>query len=110
MPEHIAHRFTQPTVRFNYLLLNLLGEPSLQFCHFRSTAGLMPLESFLINLLGWFDCELAKDPPAPTWSRAGSLESTRDWLIDALSVLSGHSPEAIADSLAESRIDTEPQA
>ena len=64
----------------------------------------------IANLLGWFECELAKDPPAPTWSRAGSLESTRSWLIDALSVLSGHSPETIADSLAESRIDTETQA
>ena len=64
----------------------------------------------IANLLGWFECELAKDPPAPTWSRAGSLESTRSWLIDALSVLSDHSPEAITDSLAESRIDTQTQA
>ena len=64
----------------------------------------------IANLLGWFECELAKDQPAPTWSRVGTLESTRSWLVDALSVLSGHSPETITDSLTESRIDTETQA
>ena len=59
------------------------------------------------NLLGWFECELEKNPTSLNWGHLGSLEHVRGNLIETLSFISGIEIDMIKDSLAESRIDNE---
>ena len=59
----------------------------------------------IANLLGWFECEMAKQPAKLNWGHVGSLNHIRENLIETLSFISSISEEMIKDSLAESRID-----
>ena len=63
----------------------------------------------IANLLGWFECEMDKQPEKLNWGHVGSLNHVRTNLIETLSFISGISEDMITDSLAESRIDTETQ-
>ena len=54
----------------------------------------------IANLLGWFECELAKE------SNAGSPIDARRELIRALSIFSGISEKEIQQSLEESNEGT----
>lgn len=59
----------------------------------------------IANLLGFFECELSKEPEKLNWGHVGTLETTRNWLIDSLSILSGFSEAEIKNTLAEARLD-----
>ena len=61
------------------------------------------------NLLGWFECELGKEPEKLNWGHVGSWTHVRAELLQTLSFISGISENMIKDSLAESRLDTETQ-
>ena len=61
-------------------------------------------------LLGWFECEMQKEPAKLNWGQVGSWTNVRTELLQTLSFISGISEEQIKDSLAEARIDTETQA
>ena len=61
----------------------------------------------IANLLGWFECEMQKQPAKLNWGHLGSLEHVRANLIETLSFISGISEDMIKDSLAEARIDNE---
>jgi hypothetical protein len=63
----------------------------------------------IANLLGWFECELQKQPANLNWSHVGSWNHVRENLIETLSFLSGISEAMITDSLAEARIDANAQ-
>ena len=54
----------------------------------------------IANLLGWFECELAKGSEK-TWSQVGSLQKVRSDLIETLSFFSGNETKMIEDSLGE---------
>lgn len=56
----------------------------------------------IINLLGWFDCEMAKDQKVD-WGLVGKMEATRAWLIDTLSVMSGIDIKTIKESLEQAK-------
>ena len=56
----------------------------------------------IANLLGWFDCEMAKDQKVD-WGLVGQMEATRAWLIDTLSVMSGVDVNAIKESLDQAK-------
>ncbi len=56
----------------------------------------------IANLLGWFDCEMAKDRKVD-WGLVGQMEATRSWLIDALCVMSGMDVELIKESLEQAK-------
>jgi len=64
----------------------------------------------IAKLLGWFECELQKEPANLNWGHVGSWNYVRAQLIETLSFISGISEEMIKDSLAEARIDTNAQA
>ena len=64
----------------------------------------------IASLLGWFDCELSKEPEKLNWGHVGSLTQARTELLQTLSFISGISEAMIKDSLAEARIDTETQS
>ena len=61
----------------------------------------------IANLLGFFECEMAKTPAEINWGHAGHLESVRSWLIDSLSLMSGIETAAIKETLEETRIANE---
>ena len=56
----------------------------------------------IANLLGWFDCEMAKDRKVD-WGLVGQMEATRSWLIDALCVMSGMDTNTIKESLEQTK-------
>ena len=60
-------------------------------------------------LLGWFECELDKEPTDLHWGHLGSLDEVRTRLTEALSFISGIREEQIKDGLAEARLDAETQ-
>ena len=64
----------------------------------------------IASLLGWFDCELSKEPEKLNWGHIGAWSHVRTELVETLSFISGISEEQIQDSLAEARIDTETQS
>ena len=66
-------------------------------------------KSDIANLLGWFECELQKEPTNLNWGQVGTLDEVRTELLQTLSFISGMSEAMIKDSLAEARIDTETQ-
>ena len=57
----------------------------------------------IANLLGYFECELQKEPDKLNWGHVGTLETTRNWLIDSLSILSGFSEAEIKNTLEEAK-------
>lgn len=61
-------------------------------------------KSDIANLLGWFECELAKEPESIQWPRVGTLNHVRQNLIETLSFLSGFETREIENSLEESRM------
>jgi hypothetical protein len=63
----------------------------------------------IANLLGWFECELQKQPANLNWAHVGTLNKTRCDLLETLSFLSGFSEAMINDGLAEARIDADAQ-
>ncbi|MDH4201478.1 MAG: hypothetical protein OEV87_01115 [Phycisphaerae bacterium] len=63
----------------------------------------------IANLLGWFECEMQKEPAKLNWAHIGTLNKVKCDLLETLSFLSGFSEAMIEDGLAEARIDTETQ-
>jgi hypothetical protein len=61
-------------------------------------------KSDIANLLGWFECELQKEPETIQWPRVGTLNHVRQNLIETLSFLSGFETREIENSLEESRM------
>ena len=59
------------------------------------------------NLLGWFECELDKEPADLNWGHVGSLSHVRTNLIETLSFMSGIEQDQIKDGLAESWAEAE---
>ena len=49
--EHIADRLAQAAVRLDFSLLELLGEPSIEFIHLRAAFFLMELEALFVGHL-----------------------------------------------------------
>jgi mono/diheme cytochrome c family protein len=56
----------------------------------------------IANLLGWFECELDKQPANLNWAHVGSLSKIRTDLVETLSFMSGIKEDIIKDGLAES--------
>jgi hypothetical protein len=61
----------------------------------------------IANLLGWFECELDKQPANLNWSHVGSLSKIRTDLVETLSFISGIETDMIKDGLAESWAEAE---
>jgi hypothetical protein len=55
----------------------------------------------IANILGWFECELQKEPQEIDWSHVGSLNEVRRELIQTLAFLSGFEEEQIKESLED---------
>ena len=55
----------------------------------------------IANLLGWFECELAKEPKEMNWATVGTLWRTKEKLIETLSFFSGNKAQMIEDLLGE---------
>ena len=55
----------------------------------------------IANLLGWFECELDKQPTDLNWARVGSLSKIRTDFVETLSFMSGIEQDMIKDGLAE---------
>ena len=62
------------------------------------------IQSDIANLLGFFECELGKQPKDLHWGHVGNLRHVRDALIETLSFISGVQIELIEDSLLETRL------
>ena len=58
----------------------------------------------IANLLGWFECELDKQPADLNWGHLGSLNHARENLIETLSFMSGIDAEQIKKGLEEARL------
>lgn len=58
----------------------------------------------IANLLGWFECELEKEPATLNWAHLGDLNKVRRDLIETLSFLSGFETQAIEETLEETRM------
>lgn len=56
------------------------------------------------NLLGWFECELEKQPDNLNWGHLGSLNEVKKNLIETLAFFSGLDRDMIVDALIESRM------
>ena len=61
----------------------------------------------IANLLGWFECELDKEPADLNWGHVGSLSHIRKNLVETLSFMSGIEENMIKDGLAEARAEAE---
>ena len=61
----------------------------------------------IANLLGWFECEMQKEPAKLNWGHVGSWNHVRAELLETLSFISGIEQDMIKDGLAEARIDNE---
>ena len=55
----------------------------------------------IANLLGWFECELDKQPADLNWGHVGSLSKIRQDFVETLSFMSGIEQDLIKDGLAE---------
>ena len=64
----------------------------------------------IANLLGWFECEMAKGQANINWVQAGTLNHVKENLLETLSFLSGFDIEAIKETLDESRMLEEADA
>ena len=61
-------------------------------------------KSDIANLLGFFECELGKQPQTIQWPQLQTLRQVRQNLIEALSFLSGFEAGQIENTLEESRL------
>ena len=61
----------------------------------------------IANLLGWFECELDKEPADLNWAHVGSLSKIRTDLVETLSFMSGIDQDPIKDGLAEAWAEAE---
>ena len=61
----------------------------------------------IANLLGWFECEMDKQPANLNWGHVGSLEKVRGDLTETLSFISGIETNMIKDGLAEAQTKQE---
>ena len=61
----------------------------------------------IANLLGWFECELDKEPADLNWGHVGSLSKIRTDLIETLSFMSSIKEDIIKDGLAEAENQTQ---
>ena len=64
----------------------------------------------IANLLGWFECELSKEPANINWAQVGTLNHVKENLLETLSFLSGFETSAITETLEESRMLDEADA
>ena len=64
----------------------------------------------IANLLGWFECELDKQPADLNWGHVGSLNHIRKNLVETLSFMSGIEENIITDGLAEAETEKEIQS
>lgn len=58
----------------------------------------------IANLLGWFECELEKEPASIDWAHVGTLNKVRHDLLETLSFLSGFEKKEIENTLEETRL------
>ena len=58
----------------------------------------------IANLLGWFECELDKEPADLNWGHVGSLNKIRRDLIETLSFMSGFDEKEIENTLEETKL------
>ncbi|MHB9070121.1 MAG: hypothetical protein ACYC54_07105 [Sedimentisphaerales bacterium] len=57
----------------------------------------------ITNLLGWFECELAKEPKDINWATTGTLWRVKQELLETLSCWSGICQDRIVESLEDAR-------
>jgi hypothetical protein len=60
-------------------------------------------KSDVANLLGFFECELGKQPKELHWGHVGSLKHVRENMIEILSFMSNIEKEEIENTLEETR-------
>jgi hypothetical protein len=58
-------------------------------------------KSEIANLMGFFECELAKEPKEVNWGHIGSLYHIRRNLLETLSFMSGIEIKHIENTLEE---------
>jgi len=58
----------------------------------------------IASLLGWFECELQKEPAKLNWGHVGSLNHIRENLIETLAFMSGFDAKEIENTLEESKL------
>ena len=58
----------------------------------------------IANILGFFECELGKQPQEIDWTHVGSLRHIRQNLIETLSFMSGIEVSEIENTLQEIRL------
>lgn len=58
----------------------------------------------IANLLGFFECELSKEPEKPNWGHVGSLNHIRENLIETLAFMSGFDAKEIKNTLEETKL------
>ena len=58
----------------------------------------------IANLLGWYECELAKTPAEVNWAHVGTMKNVRGNLIETLCALSGFDAATIMESLEEAQM------
>ena len=75
-----------------------LGAQRIAECH----AAYDQAKADIANLLGWLECELAKDTNKG-WSQIGNLHKVRSDLIDTLAFLSNSEPEQIKEAMEDAR-------
>ena len=56
-------------------------------------------KSDIANLLGFFECELGKEPNELHWGHLGNLKRVRESLVETLSFMSGISIAEIEETL-----------
>ncbi|HOM77231.1 MAG TPA: hypothetical protein PLE88_12010 [Anaerohalosphaeraceae bacterium] len=58
----------------------------------------------IVNLLGWFECEMQKQPAKLNWGHVGSLNHIRENLIETLAFMSGFDAKEIKNTLEETKL------
>ncbi len=58
----------------------------------------------IANLLGWFECEMQKQPANLNWGHVGSLNHIRENLIETLAFMSGFNATEIKNTLEETKL------
>lgn len=58
----------------------------------------------IANLLGFFECELGKQPKELHWGHVGNLKRIRENLLETLSFMSGIEIAEIENTLQETRL------
>ena len=58
----------------------------------------------IASLLGWFECELSKEPDKLHWGHVGRLNHIRENLIETLAFMSGFDAGQIKNTLEETKL------